>query len=101
MKSFPIYNEVEACIYKSSRSYGARDTSKSTIYVGSYKKNSHELAKVVTTRREKEDIKFGSIIEFAISVDSKILKRMWFKNEKGIAGRYIKTFNKVKTIKGL
>lgn len=101
MKSFPIYNEVEACIYKSKKSYGAKNTSKSTIYVGSSKKNSHELATVITTRREKEHERHGSIIEFATSFDGVILKRMIFKNEKGIAGRYILTETKMDKLKSI
>ena len=99
MKSFPIYNEVEACIYKSKKSYGTKNTSKSTIYVGSSKKNSHELATVITTRREKEHIKYGNIIEFAISFEGVILKKMIFKNEKGLASRYISTETKMVKLK--
>ena len=101
MKSFPIYNEVEACIYKTKKSYGAKNTSKSIIYVGSSRKNSHEIATVVTTRREKVHIKYGDIIEFSTSVDGVILKKMMFKNNKGIAGRYISTITKMDKIKSL
>lgn len=63
MKSFPIYHEVESCVYKSK----------------SYK------------REEKELNKFGSIIEFTIPISSSITKKVLFKNENGKAGRYIKT----------
>jgi len=101
MKSFPIYNEVESCIYKAPKSYGAKDTSKCTIYVGSSKKNSHQLATVITTRRSKQDKKYGEIIEFNISIDGVIIKKMLFKNENNKAGRYIKIISKLPNIKSL
>ncbi len=94
MKVFPIYNEVEACVSK-------RDTTKNTIYVGTSKKNPYELAKVITTRKEKEVLKFGNVIEFSVSIDGVILKKMWFKNEEGVAGRYIKTFTKMDKLKSI
>jgi hypothetical protein len=50
-RAYPIWNDVSACIYKSGKSYGARDTSEATVYVGTSKNNSEFLAKTITTRR--------------------------------------------------
>ena len=51
-RSYPIWNNVTACIYKSSKSFGARDTSETDIYVGTSRHNSEHLVSHVTTRRE-------------------------------------------------
>jgi hypothetical protein len=41
-RNYPIWHNVEACIYQSTKSYGAQDTSKDEILVGSSAKNSHQ-----------------------------------------------------------
>ncbi len=71
MRSYPIWNKVEACIYKSDKSYGAKDTSKNTIYVGTSANNSHELATVTTTRRV-----VGDTTVFRLGVDGKVIKKI-------------------------
>ena len=76
MKSYPIWTDVEACIYKSSKSFGAKDTSTQTINVGTSAKNSHEIATICTTRREVDDE-----IIFKFSVDGEVLKTLKFDNE--------------------
>ena len=70
-RSYPIWNKIEACIYKSDKSFGARDTSKNEIYVGTSAKNSHLLAEVITTRREE-----GDNIVFRLGVDGKVVKKI-------------------------
>ena len=72
-RSYPIWIDVNACIYKSSKSYGARDTNEQTIYVGTSRSNSHEIANIKTTRREID----GQIV-FKFSVDDEILKELRF-----------------------
>ena len=69
MKAYPIWTEVTACNYKSSKSYGSKDTSQQIIYVGTSKNNSHELAEIITTRRQIDDK-----IHFKLSVDDVIMK---------------------------
>lgn len=71
MKSYPIWTKVESCIYKSDKSFGAKDTSIQTILVGTSARNSHELAEIKTTRRE-----IGNEIIFKFSVDGEILKEL-------------------------
>ncbi len=74
--SYPIWNEVEACIYKGNKSYGARDTSECIVKVGTSKKNSEFLAQHVTTRRTE-----GDYIVFRFGVDIgkglRVLKTKW------------------------
>jgi hypothetical protein len=99
--SKPIWHAVEACIYQAVKSYGAKDTSKSKVLVGSSKSNSHQLAEVVTTRRFEEHKKYGSICIFKHSVDGVILKEMIFHENDGKAGKFIKERTALKRVKGL
>jgi len=96
--SKPIWIDVEACIYQSSKSFGAKDTSKQTIYVGSSAKNSHEFAEIIVTRRIDDE---GNVV-FKLSVDGKILKEAKFENNKGRAGNLIgRIKSKLNRIKSL
>lgn len=76
--SYPIWNEVEACIYKSSKSYGARETSECIVHVGTSASNSEFLVQHVTTRRED-----GAYVVFRFGVDIgdgnnlQVLKTKW------------------------
>ena len=76
MRQYPIWNVVEACIYKTGKSYGARDTSECTVRVGTSKSNSEVLVKHVTTRRE-----IGDYVVFKFGVDTgtglEVLKTKW------------------------
>ena len=72
-RSYPIWNDVEACIYNPSKSYGAKNTSSNTIHVGSGSKHSKELATVVTTRRSTGDYDI-----FRLFVDGKVIKKKYF-----------------------
>ena len=72
-RSYPIWTKVEACIYKSDKSFGAKDTSTQTIMVGTSAKNSHEIAQICTTKREVDNE-----IIFKFSVDGEILKTIRF-----------------------
>ena len=70
-RHYPIWTEVTACNYKSSKSFGSKDTSEQNIYVGTGKNNSNHLAKLVTTRRV-----IGDNTHFKISIDNIIIKEM-------------------------
>lgn len=90
--SYPIYNRVEACIYKSDKSYGARDTSASHIFVGSSPKNSHLLAEPCTTRRFKYNEELNRVVcSFRFYVDGICIKEMLFEDNNGKAGALIST----------
>jgi len=70
-RSYPIYTRVTACNYKSSKSFGSKRTSQQNICVGTSKKNSHELAEIITTKREE-----GDNVIFKFSVDGIVLKEI-------------------------
>ena len=70
-KSYPIWNNVQACIYKSSKSWGAREQSLVDVVVGTSAQNSHSFVSHKTTHRTLED---GSQ-EFRFYVDGVVVKR--------------------------
>ncbi len=94
MQQYPIYNRVEACIYKSNKSYGAKDTSSSNIFVGSSAKNSHLLAEPCTTKRFIFSKKYNqAVVSFRFYVDGICLKEMIFedKDNTGVAGALLES----------
>ena len=75
---FPIYNKVQACIYKGSKSYGVKNEGVVNVLVGTSKNNSHEfLTHTTTVKRHNKDLQ-----EFRFYVDSKLVKRAFVKNGK-------------------
>jgi len=49
---FPIWNKVQACIYKSSRSWGAKADCVVDVLIGTSSSNSHNFVTHTTTHRE-------------------------------------------------
>lgn len=84
MKAYPIWNQVTACIYKSDKSYGAKNQSITKILVGSSKNNSHELGKICTNKTI-----LGNRIIFTLKVNGKIINTLKFVNNNGTAGDLI------------
>ena len=80
-RSYPIWNDVSACIYSGSKSYGAKDTSTVTVRVGTSASNSEVLVQHVTTRREE-----GEYTVFRFGVDCgmglQVLKTLWMHTKK-------------------
>ena len=50
-RQYPIWNEVQACAYKSAKSYGGRQTSSVKVMVGSSSSNSHHFVDHAVTHR--------------------------------------------------
>tara|TARA_R110000751_G_scaffold73709_2_gene149103 strand:+ start:22222 stop:22521 length:300 start_codon:yes stop_codon:yes gene_type:complete len=97
-RSYPIWNKVQACIYKSDKSYGAKDQSSCEILVGSSKGNSHTLGKIETKRKTVSRLldngKGRSEIHFELCVNDVVIRTMIFTNNNDHAGELIKTINK-------
>ena len=72
--NYPIWHKVTACIYKSSKSYGGRNDSGETIYVGTSATYSYKHCQILTTRREIQHPKFGDCYIFRTSIDDVVLK---------------------------
>jgi hypothetical protein len=52
MRQYPIWNIITACIYKSGKSYGVKDTGEVEVRVGTSSSNSHTFLKHTTTHRQ-------------------------------------------------
>lgn len=72
--NYPIWHQVQACHYKSNKSYGGRNNSGETIYIGTSSKYSYKHCKILTTRREILHPKFGNCYIFRTSIDDIVLK---------------------------
>ena len=69
-KSYPIWINVSGDNYKTSKSFGSRDSVSMDIKVGSSKTNSHDLARVSIHWREDE----AGNRTFALAVDGLVLR---------------------------
>lgn len=75
--SYPIWVDVESCIYKSSKSYGAKDTNHEKILVGTSSKNSHHLCTRSVTRKELAEYRgFTNVMVFRSYHDGLLLKEL-------------------------
>lgn len=100
--NYPIWNKVEACKYKSDKSFGNKDTFHLTQLIGSSSKNSHEFVDLITTKRRFWDEEMNDYYwKFSFSVDGKILKRAIFEDNNGRPGKKIKVESKLGRIKSL
>ena len=71
MRQYPIWNIITACIYKSGKSYGVKDTGEVEVRVGTSSSNSHTFLKHTTTHRQ---LKNGDR-EYRFYIDSKCIRR--------------------------
>ena len=55
MASYPIWNKIQACIYKAPKSYGVKSDGTNEILVGTSAKNSHSFINTRVTHRKNED----------------------------------------------
>lgn len=74
--SYPIWHDVTACNYKSSKSYGSRDTAETTVRVGTSASNSELLVRHCTTRRTEGDY---TVFRFFVDTGDgfECVKRKW------------------------
>lgn len=71
MKSYPIWNQVTACIYKSGKSWGARKDALVSVFVGTSRRNSHAFVEHCTTHREHPN----GVREYRFHVNGACVKR--------------------------
>jgi len=71
MRQYPIWNIITACIYKSGKSYGVKDTGEVEVRVGTSSRNSHTFLKHTTTHRQLEN----GDREYRFYIDSKCIRR--------------------------
>ena len=73
-RAYPSWNDVQACIYKSSKSYGVRNEGIVNIKVGSSAVWSFDFVKHRTTVREIDK----HTLEYRFFVNGKLIKRSQF-----------------------
>ena len=71
MRQYPIWNIITACIYKSGKSYGVKDTGEVEVRVGTSSSNSHTFLKHTTTHRQLEN----GDREYRFYIDGELIKR--------------------------
>jgi hypothetical protein len=54
-RSYPIWNRIQACIYKKSKCYGIKNDGSNEILIGTSKSNSHSFAKTRVTHQKSYD----------------------------------------------
>jgi hypothetical protein len=75
MRSYPIWNIVQACIYKGEKSYGVKEKGVVTVRVGTSSSNSHVfLTHKTTVKRHSKDLQ-----EFRFFVDGELVKTRFVK----------------------
>lgn len=89
-RSYPIWNQVKACIYKSDRSWGAKDVCDVEVLVGSSAKNSNTFVNHTVKRIYSEEY-----IYFKFYVDDVKIKEHCYENNKGYPGDLLHSFSKI------
>jgi len=84
MSSYPIWNNIQACIYKGDKSYGVKSEGVVNVLVGTSQTNSHNfLTHTTTVKRHNKDLQ-----EFRFYVDNKLIKRAFVRR-----GKFLKRLN--------
>jgi hypothetical protein len=76
--SYPIWNQIEACIYKSGKSYGVKNDGFNQIKIGTSSRNSWDFVNTRVTHREHED----GTRTFHFYVDGKLYKKATLNKKK-------------------
>lgn len=101
-RSYPIWNNVQACIYNSNKSWGAKKNCVVEVKTGSSASNSESLVTHETTHRriwsEKEQ-KHYHIFKF--KVNGLTLAINVFEDNNGVAGKFVKHVSKLSKLKSL
>ena len=71
MRQYPIWNIITACIYKSGKSYGVKDTGEVEVRIGTSSRNSYTFLKHTTTHRQLEN----GDREYRFYIDGKCIRR--------------------------
>jgi hypothetical protein len=71
MRSWPIWNQITACVYKSDKSYGVKATGEVTVKVGTSASNSHIFLRHTTTHRMLDN----GDREYRFYLDGEVIRR--------------------------
>ena len=71
MRSYPIWNDVTACVYKGAKSYGVKETGDVEVLIGTSASNSHTFLKHSPTHRQLDN----GDREYRFYIDGEVIKR--------------------------
>ena len=71
MRSWPIWNQITACVYKSDKSYGVKATGEVTVKVRTSASNSHIFLRHTTTHRMLDN----GDREYRFYLDGEVIRR--------------------------
>lgn len=74
MHSYPIWNQVQACIYKSDKSYGVKERGEVSIKVGTSRTYSFDFVDHKTTVKDIDK----HTKEYRFYVDGHLIKQAFF-----------------------
>ena len=76
-RSYPIWNKIQACIYKASKCYGVRNDGLNEVLIGTSKSNSHEFVKTRITHKKHDD----GTRTYHFYLDDKLIKKATLINQ--------------------
>ena len=53
--SYPIWNKIQACIYKASKCYGVKSYGSNEVLIGTSRSNSHSFVRTRVTHKKHDD----------------------------------------------
>ena len=72
MQSYPIWNKIQACIYKASKCYGVKNDGLNEILIGTSAKNSHSFVRTRVTHKKHDD----GTRTYHFYIDDKLYKKI-------------------------
>ena len=70
-RQYPIWVEIDSCVYNQKKSYGVKNHSTQTVFAGTSSKNSHLLGSVELSHKELDN----GDRAYTIKVDGIVVKR--------------------------
>ena len=77
MQSYPIWNKIQACIYKASKCYGVKNDGLNEILIGTSAKNSHSFVRTRVTHKKHDD----GTRTYHFYIDDKLYKKATLKKK--------------------
>tara|TARA_R100000656_G_C3921231_1_gene122920 strand:+ start:404 stop:670 length:267 start_codon:yes stop_codon:yes gene_type:complete len=75
--SYPIWNKIQACIYKASKCYGVKNDGLNEVLIGTSKSNSHSFVRTRVTHKKHED----GTRTYHFYIDDKLYKKATLKKK--------------------
>ena len=76
-QSYPIWNKIQACIYKASKCYGVKNDGLNEILIGTSAKNSHSFVRTRVTHKKHDD----GTRTYHFYIDDKLYKKATLKKK--------------------